>query len=193
MFLASHPMVSSGIWSGVDSSQARSHTFMLILWLFKKPGWLKFNSFMSLWGVEKLLFQSFPLDRIDLSCLTRRDTWLTVALWETRIRFPNVPRHLDLDWNVKHTECQEGLYIPTFWEEEKWKTKHSCHPWHTGTQRPNLTLTPRNFLAQTKELEDIAGNAMNVRAAAAAWICAFKVVNLPEWASLAARRTNWLW
>jgi len=45
-------------------------------------------------------------------------------------------------------------------------------------------------LSQTKELESIAGNAMNVRAAAAAWICAFHVVNLPEWAKLAARRTN---
>lgn len=33
----------------------------------------------------------------------------------------------------------------------------------------------------SKELEDLAGNAMNVRAAAAAWVAALSALDLDKW------------
>lgn len=36
-------------------------------------------------------------------------------------------------------------------------------------------------LAAAQELEDLAGNSMNIRAVAAAWLCAFSAIDLNKW------------
>lgn len=55
-----------------------------------------------------------------------------------------------------------------------------------------LLFLPRLFLGiishaapsphlQAKELEDLAGNSMNIRACAAAWLCLFSTLDLQKW------------
>ena len=42
----------------------------------------------------------------------------------------------------------------------------------------------------SEEIEDLAGNAMNCKAAAAAWVCAFACVSLERWHQFAKTATD---
>ena len=77
--------------------------------------------------VEKLLFQSFPVRRLNLQKLKKR------VLCPTNLM---------------------NYLLPYLF------------PW---------------VLAAAQELEDLAGNSMNIRAVAAAWLCSFSAIDLNKW------------
>lgn len=106
MFLASHPMVNSGIWSGVDSSQARSHC------LQKKSYETKiFNALMSHWRSGKASFPVFPAGP-DWPVLPDWERYLAYCSFVGKKNYIdlNIPTHTKTShWNVKHSECHAWI------------------------------------------------------------------------------------